>query len=217
MVAAVEVHRIAYKAIPKAACTSIKATLAVLDPDHPAGPELIDTNPREAHAIYPTMRYNRKRWMAYRDWWRFTVVRDPLRRLLAVYSDRVVDKQELKNARRLKRSECNLTTDPDPDYFFQNIHAYMEMASSIRHHALWAHLFTGPNLRSYDRIYRTDELGQLADELSERTGETIIIPRLNRSRSMLNYDDLAPETKAVIREFLEPDYHHFADYFERPW
>ncbi|WP_413860108.1 sulfotransferase family 2 domain-containing protein [Tateyamaria sp.] len=69
---------------------------------------------KQVHSIYATQRFRRHQ---VQNFFCFTVVRDPLNRLLGVYTNRVVRLRELHNCRKIKRRRVNLTADPDPDYF----------------------------------------------------------------------------------------------------
>ena len=217
MVVAIEPLRIAYMAVPKAACTSVKAALAAVDPNVPRGAELLAADPLEVHKIYPTMRFRRHRWVTYQGWFRFTVVRDPLARLLSVYSDRIVARSELHNARKFRRGRAPLPQDPDPDFFFQNLDGYIGWSSVIKHHVLPQAIFTGPELNRFSRIYRTSDLAALAGDLSEVAGTGGVIPQMNASHHRLSFDALKPATQIALRRRLEPEYEHLADYFDPPW
>ncbi|WP_413821694.1 sulfotransferase family 2 domain-containing protein [Tateyamaria sp.] len=103
-------------AVPKAACSSIKAALAVIDPTQDTT-DPMTLEQKQVHNIYPTQRFRMHRWDQVLDYFRFTVVRDPLKRLLGVYTNRVVGLRKLHNCRKIKRGRVNLTADPDPDYF----------------------------------------------------------------------------------------------------
>jgi len=216
MVIAVKAHRIAYMALPKAGCSTVKAALAQVDPDTTV-PEGEAADVMTWHRLYPTMRFRPHRWKAYDDWWRFCVVRDPLKRLLSVYTNRVVGMRELHNCRKILRGRVDLPMDPDPDFFFQNLRAYVDAASVIKHHVLPAWLFLGPDLGRYDRIYRTSELALFGEELAERTGCRVTIARENRSETRLGPDDLSPETRSVLRDHLEEEYGYLAEFYENPF
>ncbi len=215
MVVAVPAFKIAYMAVPKAACTSVKAALAHVDPDVVIPPEK-DITVYTWHGIYPTRRFRPHRWEEYEGWWRFTVVRDPVKRLLSVYTNRIAQMNDLKNSRKLKDGRANLPVDPDPDYFFQNLEAYKQASSAIKHHALGAWLFTGRKPLKYDRVYRIEELGDLAADLSARTGAHVSFPRKNKSDMPLTLADLKPETIDSLRPFLTREYAHLSDYYQNP-
>ncbi|MCG7574839.1 sulfotransferase family protein [Phaeobacter sp. CNT1-3] len=210
--------KIVYMPIPKAACTSVKAALASVDPDCPLTNEEILQNSSIVHSHFQTSRFRPHRWEPFSDgsWWRFAVVRDPLKRLLSVYTDRVRGRKELHNSPKL-RKRPDLLLDPDPDFFFENLMEYIRNSSAVKHHALPSQLFIGPRPIAFDRIYKTDELGILANDLSERLGEDITIPKFNSSETNLSFSDLSSKAASVIRERLEPEYDHLSEFFENPF
>ncbi|MFZ5961752.1 sulfotransferase family 2 domain-containing protein [Thalassococcus sp. BH17M4-6] len=215
MVIAVESHKIAYMALPKAGCSSVKAALARVDPDVTLPPEdKIDVH--TWHAIYPTRRFRPHRWQAYADYWRFAVVRDPVKRLMSVYTNRVVEFRDLHNCRSILRGRVDLPKDPDPDFFFSNLQAYCEASSIIKHHCLGAKLFLGPKPLRYDRIYRTEDLGQLPADLERITGQAVTLPRENKSGERLQIDDLKYGTVRKLRAFLDDEYSYLSGYYDNP-
>ena len=209
--------RIVYMPIPKAACTSVKAALASIDPEAPITAEEIAADPYCVHAHYQTTRFRPHRWEPYSDgtWWRFAVVRDPLKRLLGVYSNRVEELKELYHSPKM-REQTALPMDPDPDFFFQNLLAYMELSSTIKHHALPSHLFIGPLPLRFDTVYKTENLGQLGADLSARAGREVRVPRFNSTEHPLKLSDLAPATMDALRERLSDEYIHLQDYYKNP-
>jgi len=215
MVIAVPEYRLAYAAVPKAGCSSVKAMLAQVDPNV-ALPPLEKTTNRTWHALYPTQRYRKWRWKQYRSDFFFTVIRDPVKRLMSVYTNRVVQKRELFKSRNIKSGHLGLPADPDPDFFFQNLREYMQAAAVIKHHALPTWMFTGRDLAFYDCVFRTDEMNELAHELSERTGSLVESMRANSSEQRLEFDDLASETRDALRPVLIEEYVHLRGYFDNP-
>lgn len=215
MVIAVPKAQLAYMAVPKAACSSVKAMLAQVDPDVTLPPP----DQRDLltyHRIYQTRRFRSDDWSNYDGYFRFTVVRDPIKRLMSVYTNRVVEFQDLKNSRAIRNGDAGLPVDPDPDFFYQNLMDYRNAVSSIKHHILPSELFTGPDLGVYDRVYRTSEIPALAAELSEKTGQPLDATRENRSETKLDYADLSPKTHAALRDRLMVEYDHLSDYFDNP-
>lgn len=217
MVIAVPTYKIAYMALPKAGCSSVKQALARIDPDVTV-PDQDVIHFDTWHEIYPTTRFRPHRWEAYNKpgWFRFCVVRDPVKRLLSVYTNRVVQLGELKNSRKILSGEVNLPTTPDPDYFFRNLDAYRAASSTIKHHAMKTWLFIGPKPLLYDRVYKTEELGELAQDLSRHSGRNVVMPRSNSSDMKLTLDDLRPHTIDAIRPFLNFEYDFLSDFYDNP-
>lgn len=216
MVIHIDALNVAYMAVPKAACSSVKATLGALDPDNPISDATafsMDT----IHKQYQTRRFRIHRWQGYAHCFRFTVVRDPLKRLLGVYTNRVVELRELHTSRNFRRGHVELPADPDPDFFFQNLPAYIKAASTIKHHALPTSCFTGEDFSQFSKVYRTSDLPDLAADLSEIAGHKVTIPHYNSSGTPLRIEDLAPKTQTAIAQRLEDEYAHLAAYFDNPF
>lgn len=216
MVIRVDSHRLAYMAVPKAACSSVKAALAALDPmQSQAVAEQLEQ--KQVHAIYPTMRFRKHRWDFLENHFKFTVVRDPLKRLLAVYTNRVEGLGILTHCRKIRRGRVHLPTEPDPDYFFQNLSAYIATSSDIKHHTLPTALFTGVDWSAYTRVFRTSEMSGLGVALSEHTKRDVQIPHFNSSGRRLQLSDLSVQTQRVLEILLEDEYAHLAQYFDNPF
>jgi len=210
LVVVLENSNIAFAPVPKAGCSSIKMMFAELDPSLPDVPPQ-----RKLHETYPTYRFKLSRLRAVKDAFRFTMVRDPIKRLMSVYTDRFLQKNDLKRSMMLKRQN-ELPVEPDPDYFFQNLTAYREHSFSIRHHTFLTVAFTGRRFQRYDRVYTTDEMPELAEMLSQRSGKQVTAKRANPSKTRLDFNDLHPKTRDVLRPRLEAEYRHLEKYFENP-
>lgn len=216
MVIRVDPLTLAYMAVPKAACSSVKAALASVDP-------AVDTwdaaafGQKEVHGIYPTQRFRMHRWARAQGYFRFTVVRDPVKRLLAVYTNRVQGLNELHNCRNIRQERVALPADPDADFFFQNLYSYTSASSVIKHHALPQLVFTGHDLGRYSKVYRTSDLPDLGADLSAHIGQQVDIPHFNSSQAPLTLGDLAPETHSVLRAHLADEYEHLGALFPNPF
>ncbi len=216
MVTSIDHYQIAYWALPKAACSSVKAALAKIDPNvYLPPPDNIENV--FWHRLYPTERYRPKRWRQYEGYWRFCVVRDPVKRLISCYTDRVVKRRELRRSRKIGRGIVELPTDPDPDYFFQNLCRYQRAASVIKHHTLPAPAFLGKSLTRFDSVFRTEELHLLAADLGLKTGHDIELQKENTSNMKLGLDDLRPETIDALRPYLLQEYDYLRDYYDDPF
>ena len=218
MVVAVPNFKLAYAAVPKAACTSIKAVLAQHDPAISLPPEDERSGPTY-HAVYPTQRWRKWQWKPYQgeDWFRFCVIRDPSKRLMSAYVNRVVEKKELHNSRNLQKGRVNLPMDPDPDFFFQNLEAYNQAASVIKHHTFTIQMFTGPSLGRFTDVYKVErDMPRLAEDLSARLGAQVTIPRENKTRVKLTLDDLTPKTREALRVRLTKEYDYLEGHYDNP-
>ncbi|WP_425070330.1 sulfotransferase family 2 domain-containing protein [Sagittula sp. S175] len=213
MAITVPAHKLAFMALPKSGCTSVKRALAQVDPD------VAQEDTAEVmvwHGVYQTRRFRPDRWDALSDHFRFCVIRDPIKRLMSCYSDLVAQRDALGNSKRLRRVP-KLATNPDPDYFFTNFEAYKRRSSVIKHHAISAGVFVGTDLQgNYDRVYKTNEMDELGHDLSVRTGQVVQMPHSNSTRRKLDISDLLDETIDILRPFLDQEYEIFRGYFANP-
>lgn len=212
---AIKEYRLAYAAVPKAGCSSVKAMLAQIDPEVELPPDET-RNSTFYHGIYQTQRYRKDRFAAQDGDFRFTVVRDPIKRLMSVYTNRVVDLKDLHKSRQLKR-QSELTLDPDPDTFFQNFRDYSRQSSVIRHHILPTALFTGDDLDAYDQVFLTGQMNDVAKMLSERSGKEVVLTKANSSATKLVFSDLQPQTQDALMPYLQDEYRHLDGYVENPF
>jgi len=215
---AIEPFKIAYSAVPKAGSTSIKRALAGIDPavTVPAGDP---TDEHTWHGLYPTKRFRPEDWppLIAEDWFRFCAVRDPVKRILSCYSNRILQFRDLENCRRIKNGEFDLPTLPDPDFFFQNLRQYRKASASVRLHTQPSSLFLGPDFAVYSTVYTMSDLGRLETDIGAITGQTVILPRENSSVHKLDLADLQPKTVAGLDKFLEGEYTHLARYYASPF
>jgi hypothetical protein len=212
----VEAHKIAYMALPKAACSSVKKALASIDENvvESALPEF-EYDYDKWHSIYPTQRFRPHRWeVVPDDWFSFTVIRDPVKRLMACYTNRVLERGELKHSRKIKNGVFDLPVEPDPDFFFQNLEGYRQASSAVKHHSMHTWLFTGPDLNVYKKVYTTEKLGNLVVDLNQWTKTSVKIGLENKSTMKLTLDDLKPETIAALTPWLCLEYGFLLKYYE---
>ncbi|APX11453.1 hypothetical protein BWR18_06980 [Tateyamaria omphalii] len=203
-------------AVPKCASSSVKRALAELDPQIDTASLEVPTSNENSkwHAVYPTQRFRPHRWEKVPDdWFGFTVVRDPLKRLIACYTDRVVTRRELHNSPRIRSGQVNLPADPDPDFFLQNLGAYRDASSVIKHHTMHIWLFTGPKLEKYQKVYKIEDLETLRGDLAEWTQTDVAFASENKSDISLDIDDLSDQTLASLGPWLREEYAFLKDHY----
>lgn len=218
MVIAIDAHKLAYMALPKAGCSSVKEALARLDPSVEL-PKRKNVTLYTWHDLYPTSRFRQHRFKRYADFWRFCVVRDPVRRLLSVYTNRVLQFGDLRKSTKLRVGPdwlADIPRDPSPDEFFQNLAVYKRASSSVKHHSIDAWLFLGRDFGVYNKVYRTEGLDQLAYDLSLLTRQPVEMPRRNSSEVSLGLDDLQGKTIDAIRPFLDSEYDFLSEFYDNP-
>ena len=154
-------HQIAYYFAPKVACTSLKMLCYELE----TGREWSDSDwpGYEIHDYWVKIRgvplEPKKGQFDYShdSQWSFAVVRDPIKRLLSAFSNRVEYHADIHGRRwtsGVRYWRKGLKQLPDIEAFFKNFEAYREMNSVIRHHTNPQSVFLGPNLKKIDAIFK---------------------------------------------------------------
>ncbi|WP_298492402.1 sulfotransferase family 2 domain-containing protein [uncultured Maritimibacter sp.] len=205
MVAALTTHRISYTPVPGAASTAVKRALMALDgtvPDKVARDIAADAN--RVHVLYPTRKFRKARLAAHEGWFNFTVVRDPVARLLSVYGEALAS-GDLARAEHRRRGWAPLPATPDPDDFFENFSAYRAASVTVKSRSVPQVAFTGEDLSLYSRIYRAETLDAARRDLSRRTGKIVAFPTSPEARARLALRDLGPRAQSAVLAEVAPD------------
>ncbi|MFN7003252.1 MAG: sulfotransferase family 2 domain-containing protein [Roseinatronobacter sp.] len=144
--------------------------------------------------------------------WIFTIIRNPIRRLLSVYTNRVQDHRDIAKALE-KTPDATLDPMPSADAFFRDLPRYRAQVPSIKHHTDNFAQFLGPDLARYDAVFRVEEAGAMQDTLSERLGEPFVLENEQRSARSLTLDDLSAEARAQIAAHTTPDFELLAPFY----
>ena len=196
-------RKLAYYSVPKVGKTAMKGVLKKLSqPDgefHNYGDKLFN----------PLLKFHG------RGCYRFTVVRDPVARLVSAYANRVADRDDIRRSRFSVFMARLLGLDPSPDLntFVLNLRKYALINDRIFRHVVPQIRYIGKDPCFYDAIFSIREMDKVAEHLSQLTGREIVIPRSNASIKRFTVDDLSPEALAVARAYYRKDYEIYGDYF----
>lgn len=227
MVAVLEHHGIAYFGVHKAAGTSIKHALYRIAEGRDW------TGEGRLHPLFPTVPVTEEDFRRCKDLWCFAVIRDPIKRFLSAYQNRVHDHGDLADDGKVKggrqprwRKMLGLGAvpafpgfDPKPDIesLIRDYDAYCKVSHSIYIHTCPASVFLGTDMGYFDAVYTTSQLGQLASDLSDRLGVPVSFPKANESGSPApRFDDLSPAAQSFLLHHTQSDYALFKDHFTQP-
>lgn len=196
--------RIGYFNIPKVASTSIKKALYGAEEKRPF---LGEDQDRNAHQWF-----SKKRKKVNSDACDFTfvVLRDPVKRFLSGYSNRVGHHRELsENYIRGKHPELidELPAfNPDLDQFIAQFDRYLQV-STIRHHfEPVSNLLTRKQLDRFDRIYRIEDLGELEKDLSRLLEDDIKLTKAQTGGKKVHISSLPREQVERLIDLFRQDY-----------
>jgi len=162
-------ERLTYIPIPKNACSTIKHALYEIEFG-----QRFDYDYHEEWGFRDIHDYYQKRpdaftginQLQHTESKIFAVVRDPLKRLISCYRNRVVDLGDLEASKPLLR-QLDLPLEPDLNTFVMRLEEYREANTVIEHHSRPQHRFLGNTLSYFDEVYPIAELEKLTNMLQE--------------------------------------------------
>jgi hypothetical protein len=154
----------------------------------------------------------------YKDYFKFSITRDPVKRFLSMYSNRVVFHRELsaqsKCAHRLE--QAGLVFDPQLNELVENLESYLGCAQTILHHTRPMMDFLGPDLSVYGRIADIGEVAKVIDEIKmfwAHEGMNVLVEtapanlaRKQTGGPKLGLNALTPDSFECLLEYYREDY-----------
>lgn len=210
-----------YVPIPKVACTTLKHLCFYIQNKKQFENFVFGTKKFSIHTLSPTVAHKCwKKSNIMQDHavinlaFKFCVVRNPVKRLLSCYSNRVLYHNDLKhNIDELK--SLKLSVKPSLDEFVDQFQQYFEISPSIYHHARPMCAYLSRESSFYHKIYDISEIdGKLMVDLSNLCGVSIPrIPKLQAVGIKINVDDLTNSQISKIKKFYHDDYKFYGDSF----
>ena len=218
--AKVEKFKLAFFSIPKSASTSIKCTLFRLR-------EGVDWSgiPDRVHPQFPTyFPITPKDFLDLEDYYKFTVVRDPIERFLSSYNNRVHFHKDIANhLTKIYRSEANfrqlfpdLCFFPDINNYILNLDSYQKLCHSIMHHTIPSFYFIGADLYFFDKVYPINRLKELEHDITKLTGQHTIFKRFQENDRKYKFEDLSIASKRKLLEYTKAEYDFLRNFFNSP-
>ncbi|MEM9049032.1 MAG: sulfotransferase family 2 domain-containing protein [Pseudomonadota bacterium] len=211
MTAVIEAHKLAYFSIPKVASTSLKELFYQIQHGRLFTKERRGVH-FEAFRTEPFYRMDRERLNGFT---RIAVVRDPIKRILSCYTNRVLQTRRLSAEQIDLVAAERLGVSPDPGIrkFILHLDQYRALSSSIRNHTQPTAMFLGPDLGYFHKVYRIEELDELVGFLQEQTGLALTLPREMTSEKKIDFAELTPNCQDRLREYCAADYAYLKDFY----
>lgn len=204
---------IGYRHIPKTAGTSIKLALYRLRTGKSFVREKVGMD------VY---QYFRKRYTDISDAkFKFIVIRDPIKRFLSAYSNRVTHHKELsktflektKNGKRLL-AKSKIPVDPSLSDFIKYLNDY-ETMPSIKNHIKPVTEIFNEELEYFDKVYKIEETKKLEEDISERYKAEFILPRAQTGGKKFNVAALSKDEIDFLLEYYTKDYELMKNYYSK--
>lgn len=208
-------ERLIYIPVPKNACSSTKEALHEIEFGRRFDKK------RDINAPYVNIHdYYKKRPKAFagldrlssaKNFTRFAVVRDPVKRLVSCYRNRVVDLGDL-NMSPKSLEKYDLELNPDINTFVLNLRMYRKANKSIEHHSRPQWSFFGGSLDYIDRVFMMEELDDLRDFLRSYRSELSFLSRKSGGTSF-SVSDLSDEALRHAVHFYRQDYRLLSKFY----
>ncbi|NES02283.1 MAG: sulfotransferase family protein [Okeania sp. SIO2F4] len=225
--------KIAYFPIPKCACTSLKLLCYYLEGKHKFPIKKIKLQRKFKFLFYPKFIFHPKIvtendvhdfWGYQREeinpyllaeYFKFTVVRDPVKRFISAYKNRILFHQDIKNSKFVKVNiqELGLQEYPEVNFFVQNLKEYMKLSRQIDIHFSSQSNHLMNDLGFYDFVCPIEDMENLRSKLSQIVGTKIDIPKTQTGGSPITLKDLTEESLSKLIEFYAEDYELLQDYY----
>lgn len=208
-------QKLIYIPIPKNACTSIKHALHEIEfgkrfdaalPEFSDYQEHHDYYKKRSHA-FTSVSALRKRT----DTTRFALIRDPVKRLISCYRNRVLDLGDLESSREILKNE-GLPIDPDLNTFVLNLAEYRRINKSIEHHSRPQYKFLGGTIDYLDHIFTLRSISEL-EEMLQRFKPNLKLRQRKTGGTDVTLNDISREALDAAIEFYKKDYRLLGDYF----
>lgn len=228
MVGVLEREKIAYFGVHKAAGTTVKNALFQVQEGRAWQP-----SDGPLHPKFPSIPVKPEDFDRYRGYWTFTVIRDPVRRFLSAYQNRVLDHKDLTIQSNLKSDKSvagrlrklvgsyhpfpGFERQPSIENLIKHYADYCRISTHIYVHTCPSKEFIGDDLSYFDEVYTTADLDRLARDLTARTGQAISFEHHNKSASRPpKFEDLSQADQNFLIDHTQEDYALFKDYFSPP-
>ncbi len=152
--------------------------------------------------------------------WCFTILRNPIQRLLGVHADRVLRHRDIAKCfnRPGFREEHEgaldgLSSMPDIDAFFRDLPRYRALVPAIRHHTDPFARFLGPDPGRFDAVYHVEDVARLLLGLSERVGQPVAFDTTRPAASSVRFSALSVQAQDQIIAQTEADFALLSDHY----
>ena len=181
---------------------------------------MVDWPKRDPDSIH---QYYRDKLQSINDCqFRFIVIRDPIKRFLSAYSNRVIHYGELSKTYCDRHSVDleGLPFTPDLATFIDNLQAYRDKVESICSHTMCLGQFVQ---KRFDtdlarvletvNVYRIEDIRELQKDLSNFLGSQVVFPHLQTGGPKFRLENLSEQQVSQLTSFYHQDYQLIEKYY----
>ena len=209
-------QRMAFFFSPKAGGTSLRAFLFHVENGMPFRQFMVQGKPMDANALVSNYRFNRTDHAPLADYRRFALLRDPVKRFLSGYSNRVLHYRELSvEAAGKELLQEGLPPDPDLGTFLENYVGYLRCSRPLARHFLKQQKFIGNDPRYFEKIFKLEHLTELTTFVNAACGTKAQMPWLQTGGPKFDFFALEEDLQLQILDICRHDiaFEIFPDYW----
>ena len=182
-------------------------------------PEKLEAPNKTLHGgHFKTRAFYRLNHAFYEDFSRIAIIREPAKRIMSAYWDRVVRLGELAEsaidmdlARALK-----VAPDPGRGEFIRKLPAYRLLSKSIKHHTDPFTFFLGHDMRYFTDVVKIGKLDTFAAQVEALTGREFKIPHANGQNATPPSLTMNPAARRSLLAYCAGDYALLKGYYKIP-
>ncbi len=203
---------IGYKDIPKVACTSIKEAIYKLQTGNEFSAKEVGVH---VHRYYAKKQTD----LSLADF-KFIVLRDPIKRFLSGYSNRVTHHKELSYEYLSKHKhpsakillDKNSILNPGLGQFIEFFEDYYQ-TPSIHHHLRPVNEIVNGSLEIFDTIYTLENIKELEKDISDFSKKDFKLPRSQTGGKKYSHKELNSQQMDWLIDFYKEDYKLMQDFY----
>jgi hypothetical protein len=209
--------KVAYFPVTKCACTTIKLAWYQMENGVRFESYKINGISKHIHNLYPTPVFSNDYRTLYKDHVRIAIIRDPLKRLLSAYANRVCRYKELGDRTEARKPAgfFALPVEPDIDVFANYLARYIRSSAPIDHHTAPFSRFLGKDLGFYDHLLKMEDFDAVKKTFESLCGPMVFL-KTQKSPVKIEVEELKPKTKQRLLQFLKPDYELLKKFYSPP-
>lgn len=204
----VEKYKIAYTPMPKCASSTLKSIFYNLE---------TEKNVINPHQFYnnPFLKTQNINIAAYQDYFKFVVIRDPIKRFLSYYNKNIITEKSLLKHYGNKRFVFGLDCLPDINFFIEHLEDYIYTFRDVHHHTLCQSAYVDSYLNHYDLVCKIENLNDLLARLSKICKKKLSSPNLMKSKKKVSniFYSLSLKSLHKLIEYYAKDYALLQDYY----
>lgn len=206
-------HKLSFIPVPKVACTSLKTMFFEIENGFAFSGFQTCGRSWWIHDFYPSIPFSKQKLSRMAGHSVMAVVRDPVKRLLSCYANRVIHHKELSEGKAgAVLRAADLPCDPDLSTFVARLPEYCAAVESIAHHAMPMVHYLGHDPQFYTHLYPIEATTTLQADVERLTGAKATLNRLQTKGPKIGRDALSAQELALLKEFYAEDYAHYGAY-----